>query len=613
MSDSFLPYQNPTTTDKKLDSESLTVGANTVERERVQIAGSTATLIAPVSATNGLSVDPKTLPPGASTSANQDLSNGYLSDILSRQTSIVNAVKLDDLPPSGTPSSFLIGGLADDTAPDSVDEGDAGVLRISLNRNLYIQVRDAAGNERGANVNASNQLTTAEANSSTIATNTGNATTALQIIDDWDESDRAKVNPIVGVAGVAAGAGAVGTTTQRVTLASDDPGVTSLQLMDDAIVADDAGFIPATTKVIMAGFEFDDTTPDSVNEGDAGAARMSGNRNIYTQIRDAAGNERGVNVDASNQLLTAEANSSTIATNTGNATTALQIIDDWDESDRAKVNPIVGVAGVAAGAGAVGTTTQRVTLASDDPAVTSLQTLDNAISGSEMQVDVVAALPAGDNNIGNVDIVSVPAPLSTTGGGTEATALRVTIATDSTGVLSVDDNGSSLTVDGGVTAVGTIADDSPTPGAPVMVGGTAKSPDGTDPGNVSAEDDVTRAITDLNRRLYVNTTHPQMWSYHENSSSALTDATVAADPGDGYSIFVTDIVFSTGAATACNIFFEEGASVVLGPYYLEAVAGRGLVIHFGTPKKITASTALTVTTSAAIAHGLDVCGYVAKV
>jgi hypothetical protein len=38
------------------------------------------------------------------------------------------------------------------------------------------------------------------------------------------------------------------------------------------------------------------------------------------------------------------------------------------------------------------------------------------------------------------------------GGGVESAALRVTIASDSTGVLSVDDNGSSLTVDGTVTA-----------------------------------------------------------------------------------------------------------------------------------------------------------------
>lgn len=64
---------------------------------------------------------------------------------------------------------------------------------------------------------------------------------------------------------------------------------------------------------------------------------------------------------------------------------------------------------------------------------------------------VTAPLAAGDNNIGNVDIVTVPAPLSTTGGGTEATALRVTVASDSTGVLSVDDNGGALTVDNGGT------------------------------------------------------------------------------------------------------------------------------------------------------------------
>ena len=128
--------------------------------------------------------------------------------------------------------------------------------------------------------------------------------------------------------------------------------------------------------------------------------------------------------------------------------TAVEIIDDWDESDRAKVNVIVGQAGITAAAGSVAANTPRVTLASDDPAVallgtidadtggilTSVQTLDNAISGSEMQVDVVGALPAGtnaigklaansgvdigdvdvtsiaagDNNIGNVDVVTLP-------------------------------------------------------------------------------------------------------------------------------------------------------------------------------------------------------------
>ena len=61
-------------------------------------------------------------------------------------------------------------------------------------------------------------------------------------------------------------------------------------------------------------------------------------------------------------------------------------------------------------------------------------------------------LTAGTSNIGDVDVLTVPAPLNLTGGGVEASALRVTLANDSTGVLSVDDNGGSLTIDGTVGA-----------------------------------------------------------------------------------------------------------------------------------------------------------------
>lgn len=94
-----------------------------------------------------------------------------------------------------------------------------------------------------------------------------------------------------------------------------------------------------------------------------------------------------------------------------------------------------------AGAGAVDSGTQRVTLASDDPAVvdlaaievilttieddtyavkTAVQLIDNAIAGTEMQVDIVAALPSGANaigklaansgvDIGDVDVTSIAA------------------------------------------------------------------------------------------------------------------------------------------------------------------------------------------------------------
>jgi hypothetical protein len=49
----------------------------------------------------------------------------------------------------------------------------------------------------------------------------------------------------------------------------------SVELIDDAIKTDDAAFTPGTTKVLMAGFEADESSTDSVDEGDAGAARMT--------------------------------------------------------------------------------------------------------------------------------------------------------------------------------------------------------------------------------------------------------------------------------------------------------------------------------------------------
>lgn len=47
---------------------------------------------------------------------------------------------------------------------------------------------------------------------------------------------------------------------------------------------------------------FDDVAPTAITENNYGAVRMSANRNLYGTIRDAAGNERGANVDANNNL-----------------------------------------------------------------------------------------------------------------------------------------------------------------------------------------------------------------------------------------------------------------------------------------------------------------------
>ena len=59
----------------------------------------------------------------------------------------------------------------------------------------------------------------------------------------------------------------------------------------------------------------------------------------------------------------------------------------------------------------IGTTNSILaTIDADTGAIkTAVELLDNAISGSELQVDIVASLPAGSNNIGDVDVLSLPA------------------------------------------------------------------------------------------------------------------------------------------------------------------------------------------------------------
>jgi hypothetical protein len=246
-----------------------------------------------------------------------------------------------------------------------------------------------------------------------------------------------------------------------------------------------------------------------------------------------------------------------------------------------------------------------------------------------------------DNEPFNVAQINGVTPLMGNG-ATGTGALRVSLANDSTGVVIANGGVASGAADSGnpvkaggkynaspvtltdgnrgdnqldvngylkvnvAAGVGSdVADDAASSGNPVPIGALVKSPDGTDPGNVSAENDRSSLTSDLNRRLYTNTRHARSGHKHLNGSSAYTDESIVADPGDGFQVVITSIIASTGAATALNFFLEEGSTTIFGPIYLEAVAGRGFVsgpIHL----PITASTAVTLTSSAAIAQSFDI-------
>lgn len=236
------------------------------------------------------------------------------------------------------------------------------------------------------------------------------------------------------------------------------------------------------------------------------------------------------------------------------------------------------------------------------------------------------------------------------GAGLEATAVRVTLPTDGTGKVSVVQstatnlktqaesyqggtavgaaNPLQVTLANGTvpshavtnagtfavqaTAVGTVADDATTPGNPVMIGGKAVETDNTDPTSVSAEDDVTIVRTDRNRRMLVNTRHPNGFRGNENNATAQTDNPIVSAPGANLSLYITDIILSNGATAGTILIEEDTASAkttLLGPYYLGA--NSGMSKHFNTPVRVTANKDIGYTSATVTTHTVTVCGYTA--
>lgn len=106
------------------------------------------------------------------------------------------------------------------------------------------------------------------------------------------------------------------------TLAEQQTQTTSLQLIDDIVKTDDAAFTPATDKVAVAGFIVDETGTDTLDEGDAGAARVDASRRVLMRIVGATDSQRA-DVDSSGHLqvdLAAASTSVTVSDGGGSIT-----------------------------------------------------------------------------------------------------------------------------------------------------------------------------------------------------------------------------------------------------------------------------------------------------
>jgi hypothetical protein len=298
--------------------------------------------------------------------------------------------------------------------------------------------------------------------------------------------------------------------------------LTSLQLIDDVVVADNAGFTDGTTKLGMAGFIYDEVAGTALTENDAAAARINANRAVVNAIEDGSTRGRYATVTASNALkvdgsgVTQPISASSLPLPTGASTlaeqqtqtTSLQLIDD----------------GIATVASAI--TTKGMAAVGTDG--TNARILKTDTSG-ELQVDIVGALPAGTNAIGKLAANS----------GVDIGDVDVTSAVITGGAVAHDgiDSGNPIKV--GARAAATLSDDT-------MV----------------ANADRTDNVSDLDGALITRPNYPlgdvlsERTSNTDGASTASTTFGATASTRNcitGYHVFRTD-----AGTTPIYIDFRDG-------------------------------------------------------
>jgi hypothetical protein len=273
-----------------------------------------------VSTSSGLPVDLRTNNLGTNI-------NVVVASALPAGTNNIGDVDVLSVVP-GTGATDL--GKAEDGAHTS---GDVGVMALAVRTDSPANRSGADGDYEPLQVSAGRLWVSATVTSALVAGNNNigdvdvaslpaTALAAGNLVHvDYDSGGGTQNMPMVGLALPASG-GAVAGGTSTNPLRMDPTGTTTQPVSDaggsltvdgsvsisgtatvqsNASLVDDAAFTPATSRVVMVGAELDDTSPDSVDEGDGGALRMSANRNLYTQIRDLSA-ERSAAVTAANAL-----------------------------------------------------------------------------------------------------------------------------------------------------------------------------------------------------------------------------------------------------------------------------------------------------------------------
>lgn len=336
----------------------------------------------------------------------------------------------------GTTKVWAVGFIYDEVAGTALTENDIGAGRMNVNRAIVSAIEDGSTRGRYATVTASNALKVdASGVAVPITDNSGSLTVDYATTGSGNATGALRVELANNGTGVLA---TLGTITNAVhvddnsgSLTVDNGGTFAVQAAQSGTwnsrfqdgsgtaLLSAAHALNSTGAGVLAtqmSAEFDDAGVTQITENNFGNLRISTNRNLYTTIRDASGNERGANVTSSNELY---------VVTSSNSSTSLLGGNNPHDGGAASTNPIlVGFFASAAAPSDV---------SADNDAVRAWCLRNGALCVQPTYAGVLA----------------------TTGNGTSGTGVaRVTIASDSTGqvALAAGTNGiGKLTANSGVT------------------------------------------------------------------------------------------------------------------------------------------------------------------
>lgn len=325
----------------------------------------------------------------------------------------------------------------------------------------------------------------------------------------------------VGTTAVAVNTGNASNGTQRVVLASDQPDV-------------GVDINQVTTSAFQGIRVFQQNSP-SVEVSIASSA-MSGLQVNQDQINGIAVSVGAGTVDTGTQRMTLGSNDPAVA--------ALEIMDDWDESNRAAVNLIAGQVGVQGAAGASTALTQRVAIATDANAVNITAVTTSAYSGIRVYQQNSPQVTVASNTMNglqvNVDQLNGVA-LSVGAGNVDTGTQRVTLASNQNSTwlagLATTVKSGTVTLGAGSASIGILGANSGVDIGDVTLNNAsiAVTQSGTwdevginDSGNSITVDLTT--LTSAGLRVYVNNpTGAQAVPIQDGGNSITVDGTVNAN------------------------------------------------------------------------------------